>query len=120
GFERAPRQGRLQHAGGSGPLADFFPARSARPRAVLGGLERFPQLTVAGRGLAAPLLEEGDLGGAGASLFFEAVELGLGLRLELVSPLQRARSEEHTSELQSRENLVCRLLLEKKKINTTI
>src|SRR5690606_39505896 len=28
---------------------------------------------------------------------------------------QRQRSEEHTSELQSRENLVCRLLLEKKK-----
>src|SRR5690606_25407717 len=27
----------------------------------------------------------------------------------------RYRSEEHTSELQSRENLVCRLLLEKKK-----
>src|SRR5436309_12170578 len=27
------------------------------------------------------------------------------------------RSEEHTSELQSRENLVCRLLLEKKNIN---
>src|SRR5690606_40382539 len=32
----------------------------------------------------------------------------------------RGRSEEHTSELQSRENLVCRLLLEKKKkINAT-
>src|SRR5690606_41503027 len=30
-------------------------------------------------------------------------------------PLVAARSEEHTSELQSRENLVCRLLLEKKK-----
>src|SRR5207302_10368710 len=29
------------------------------------------------------------------------------------------RSEEHTSELQSRENLVCRLLLEKKKTNQT-
>src|SRR5207302_8496732 len=28
---------------------------------------------------------------------------------------QLRRSEEHTSELQSRENLVCRLLLEKKK-----
>src|SRR6266511_5971524 len=28
---------------------------------------------------------------------------------------QVTRSEEHTSELQSRENLVCRLLLEKKK-----
>src|SRR5690606_40915938 len=31
-----------------------------------------------------------------------------------------ARSEEHTSELQSRENLVCRLLLEKKKNNMNI
>src|SRR5690606_39505402 len=31
-----------------------------------------------------------------------------------MGPLQN-RSEEHTSELQSRENLVCRLLLEKKK-----
>src|SRR2546430_13164536 len=28
---------------------------------------------------------------------------------------QRSRSEEHTSELQSQSNLVCRLLLEKKK-----
>src|SRR5690606_40005736 len=31
------------------------------------------------------------------------------------SPPTQPRSEEHTSELQSRENLVCRLLLEKKK-----
>src|SRR2546430_11758451 len=31
-----------------------------------------------------------------------------------------ARSEEHTSELQSQSNLVCRLLLEKKKTYTTI
>src|SRR5207302_2415587 len=31
----------------------------------------------------------------------------------------RRRSEEHTSELQSRENLVCRLLLEKKKTEKT-
>src|SRR5437016_12336591 len=31
---------------------------------------------------------------------------------------QDARSEEHTSELQSLTNLVCRLLLEKKKKNT--
>src|SRR5690606_41560705 len=30
-------------------------------------------------------------------------------------PGRQERSEEHTSELQSRENLVCRLLLEKKK-----
>src|SRR5690606_41673717 len=31
--------------------------------------------------------------------------------------IEKKRSEEHTSELQSRENLVCRLLLEKKKKN---
>src|SRR5690606_42094625 len=33
-----------------------------------------------------------------------------------IAALCAFRSEEHTSELQSRENLVCRLLLEKKKI----
>src|SRR5690606_38181098 len=38
--------------------------------------------------------------------------LAPGERLQVHSG---ARSEEHTSELQSRENLVCRLLLEKKK-----
>src|SRR5690606_41493590 len=48
-----------------------------------------------------------------------------GLRIAVsprrVAPFSRtracaySRSEEHTSELQSRENLVCRLLLEKKK-----
>src|SRR3712207_8183036 len=32
----------------------------------------------------------------------------------------RSRSEEHTSELQSRQYLVCRLLLEKKKTYTSI
>src|SRR3712207_8800279 len=35
-------------------------------------------------------------------------------------PANVTRSEEHTSELQSRQYLVCRLLLEKKKHNMTI
>src|SRR2546430_5443835 len=34
-------------------------------------------------------------------------------------PVERLRSEEHTSELQSQSNLVCRLLLEKKKKQQT-
>src|SRR5258707_9395484 len=38
----------------------------------------------------------------------------LGLAIGIV------RSEEHTSELQSRQYLVCRLLLEKKKTHTTL
>src|SRR5690606_41771608 len=37
------------------------------------------------------------------------------IREVLREQIRDARSEEHTSELQSRENLVCRLLLEKKK-----
>src|SRR5690606_40118129 len=37
--------------------------------------------------------------------------------VDMIEIDRRPRSEEHTSELQSRENLVCRLLLEKKKTN---
>src|SRR2546430_9875564 len=37
----------------------------------------------------------------------------------LGAPALRRRSEEHTSELQSQSNLVCRLLLEKKKKTTS-
>src|SRR2546430_12572610 len=47
---------------------------------------------------------------------------GLDLREHKVtlspSPPRCSRSEEHTSELQSQSNLVCRLLLEKKSIHT--
>src|SRR3712207_7914936 len=50
---------------------------------------------------ARPADAGGDRGGAGASALPRARLL--------------ARSEEHTSELQSRQYLVCRLLLEKKK-----
>src|SRR3712207_7534632 len=38
-----------------------------------------------------------------------------GADLQQVRPAGQHRSEEHTSELQSRQYLVCRLLLEKKK-----
>src|SRR5688572_31725446 len=37
-----------------------------------------------------------------------------------IAEFLRSRSEEHTSELQSQSNLVCRLLLEKKKENVGI
>src|SRR5690606_39483256 len=62
--------------------------------------------------------------GGGAALRFltaatgarAVVEIGTGCGVSAVWMLRgMPRSEEHTSELQSRENLVCRLLLEKKK-----
>src|SRR3712207_7945456 len=60
-------------------------------------------------------IEERLLGRAGAHLCLELVAVGheLGRR----RPQRAVRSEEHTSELQSRQYLVCRLLLEKKKKN---
>src|SRR2546430_10105020 len=46
------------------------------------------------------------------------VKTPYGLQEEYLSSY--GRSEEHTSELQSQSNLVCRLLLEKKKIQNKI
>src|SRR3712207_7075636 len=43
------------------------------------------------------------------------VEVGVELAVDPVRVTAAHRSEEHTSELQSRQYLVCRLLLEKKK-----
>src|SRR5436309_11882124 len=52
----------------------------------------------------------------GAPVSQERVQAGRGAASATAAPTRRGRSEEHTSELQSRENLVCRLLLEKKKL----
>src|SRR2546430_13667122 len=74
-----------------------------------------------------------DVGEDLARLSFVAGHDGLGRELKAPGELARrrrkaemadarqteqARSEEHTSELQSQSNLVCRLLLEKKKSNS--
>src|SRR5207302_9691074 len=56
-------------------------------------------------------ISDGGLHGAGDAARRQEISRHLvELEVALVD-----RSEEHTSELQSRENLVCRLLLEKKK-----
>src|SRR3712207_8042430 len=60
------------------------------------------------RGLRAVGLEARDVGGAGERVVDERARDELAV-------LVVVRSEEHTSELQSRQYLVCRLLLEKKK-----
>src|SRR5258708_11234886 len=55
-----------------------------------------------------------DLGGTDLQLMFGRAA-GLRSWAEKWFPSGAARSEEHTSELQSPDHLVCRLLLEKKK-----
>src|SRR2546426_8279006 len=56
----------------------------------------------------------------GVMAFFRPYRRRLALFLAVVGPGLIVRSEEHTSELQSPCNLVCRLLLEKKKMKINI
>src|SRR5438552_1724148 len=83
-----------------------------------------PAFTEAHVNLGTALLESGDLDGAldefriAAKLRPQSAKahLGLATALRHKGDLKGAiRSEEHTSELQSPDHLVCRLLLEKKK-----
>src|SRR2546430_3269541 len=62
------------------------------------------------RQLQAELLDDVEASGQGGCD-------GKGLEYAIFAQYNRIRSEEHTSELQSQSNLVCRLLLEKKKKN---
>src|SRR4051812_49707630 len=96
------------------PRSTLFPYttlfRSVGPRHPI-GCPHHPQVLSTGRGQPAPPLTlpavpvDGEEGERGSTLPFVLV-------CWLVAAL---RSEEHTSELQSHVNLVCRLLLEKKK-----
>src|SRR5207244_12529720 len=87
------------------PMSTLFPYttlfRSGESLAVIGGpkLGKTSLVRTALQGLTSnPVLE---------------IDVGANIYLE-------HRSEEHTSELQSPDHLVCRLLLEKKKKNKTI
>src|SRR3712207_8927368 len=81
------------------------------PRSTL-----FPYTTLfrsTGRGLAALGLTPGEVVGCSVfELYADVPAIAANVRRALAGD---ARSEEHTSELQSRQYLVCRLLLEKKK-----
>src|SRR2546422_3308206 len=87
------------------------PPRSTLPYTTLfrSDLDRDPLASCTG----AHEIDRTDFSGPLAPDEAELLAERLRLRGELV--LQDERSEEHTSELQSRLHLVCRLLLEKKK-----
>src|SRR3712207_7139780 len=63
---------------------------------------------------ALPISPPGPLVTASSALVTVLGAVPVRRRL-VADPIVRGRSEEHTSELQSRQYLVCRLLLEKKK-----
>src|SRR3712207_7699209 len=84
------------------------------PRSTL-----FPYTTLfrsphAGRVQRAQIAAKGQELGAALAGFDVAVE-PVGGQVVAGDQMPHSRSEEHTSELQSRQYLVCRLLLEKKK-----
>src|SRR3712207_8315092 len=89
------------------------------PRSTL-----FPYTTLfrSGRAVAVGMIPEGPgrmLGRDG--IFVHEAGAGIDRQQDVVAISRRVhpqRSEEHTSELQSRQYLVCRLLLEKKKNKT--
>src|SRR3712207_8755982 len=99
------------------PRSTLFPYttlfRSLEPGAVLGdrqlaealGVSRTPVRDALHRLESSGLVERKGRAGWAVSVF----------ALQDVHELFELRSEEHTSELQSRQYLVCRLLLEKKK-----
>src|SRR3712207_8311034 len=66
-----------------------------------------------------PVAGASDSGGAAVAAWFTILGEGPAAFGDVADGVVHAveRSEEHTSELQSRQYLVCRLLLEKKKIH---
>src|SRR3712207_9506151 len=93
-------------------LSQFFFLLMIRrpPRSTL-----FPYTTLfRSRGAGDRRGDEVDAPQAGARVLHVDAPVGLDRRGQQ-SPEGAERSEEHTSELQSRQYLVCRLLLEKKK-----
>src|SRR5579883_590544 len=101
-----------------GPLTLLLPRGPRVPRIVTAGMEtvaiRMPSHPVA----QALLRELGSpVAAPSANRFMHVSPTTAEHALADLRGRVPLRSEEHTSELQSRENLVCRLLLEKKKKN---
>src|SRR3712207_7112582 len=93
------------------PRSTLFPYTTLFRSAYLEiHIEQAPQLVEAGAPVAICLANPGNLRHPFIRIAGEDAHTGLPHRFR-----RDARSEEHTSELQSRQYLVCRLLLEKKK-----
>src|SRR2546430_7911614 len=88
----------------------FFLMIRRPPRSTL-----FPYTTLFRSSAARGALADPGSARRPSNLIYDVEINGRTHRVELAREGQTFRSEEHTSELQSQSNLVCRLLLEKKK-----
>src|SRR3712207_4885735 len=86
---------------------------------VVDGFALYFKLIVAGSAFFAVLAASRWSGQTGDAPEYLTLILSVVLGSTLLVSMRDLRSEEHTSELQSRQYLVCRLLLEKKKKNNT-
>src|SRR5690606_41806837 len=91
------------------PYTTLFRSRALASRARANGVDDLQWLTRAQALQLEPALECHAALRSPSTGILDSHAFMLALQGDL-----EARSEEHTSELQSRENLVCRLLLEKK------
>src|SRR2546430_2929293 len=97
------------------PRSTLFPYTTLF-RSITSAAPRDHQLRVASRVRGPALQRAGDRLGSERRGCGDGVVVGAA-RLPYQTDQAIGRSEEHTSELQSQSNLVCRLLLEKKKKN---
>src|SRR3712207_7058881 len=90
------------------PYTTLFRSRTPPPLNIGAGVPTFPRFALASTARTTGRCSTPSAGSARSA------------PAEAVERLNRERSEEHTSELQSRQYLVCRLLLEKKKKRSLI
>src|SRR5688572_31648436 len=92
--------------------------RQEKPLQIVGTINAYHALMAKRTGYRAIYLSGGGVAAGSLGL----PDLGISNLDDVLTDIRRItdRSEEHTSELQSQSNLVCRLLLEKKKLNNEV
>src|SRR5690554_7251996 len=92
------------------PRSTLFPYTTLFRSAEVQNFNAIPNIVVGDNGEEHP----------GIRLFWDEIDDGTVVGVDIQYWPDNDRSEEHTSELQSRPHLVCRLLLEKKKKTMTV
>src|SRR5256885_4054045 len=122
GCKSTTRVASLRYSAGDGGAFLYLPVRFGGSLKAQCLTSPWPPCITAQRTPASQLLRYAVVSPLGKCKFSSGITKFLRMRLKQSSrsAFSKERSEEHTSELQSPCNLVCRLLLEKKKTTATI